>query len=493
MQQREVTLQEITFQMRHRQRPRTQIKYESTSCQDKQKMASQKGALAKLVRQLNEAHQDRDSLDAKLKQAEESLQRANNRIAQLSLPDSRKGSNVVPGVSRKVLESLTRENTELKDALKRVTENKNGPRLAMENRDLHEIIVTLRDDRDEKVKDIEKLVLSLTAIQDEDESTLTSQVASLTLKVRSLERNLRVNEVLVENLTARNEAVMKILQAPGGEKVVKVGDSRNKVENSVEEREVFGDLLAEAWDDDRQDEEIEKEIKETEAEMKRISGRGWDARQDEHGEMFRKKVEAKAGAMVNHDDDDGNDQALEAKIDKLVEELEREKQERERLQEELKKSAPPPPEDVPQQLNELQEALGAMKKERDELQTESELMKGQISSYEDEFKMERREKEKAMNDRRKLEAERDKCIEIHNRLQRDYANLKQKVMDEYGKPRKGYMPLSEPCCGPRPDAGQVRALPVPGHPMRVGELECPGCKKMFPHYLLEDHMRSCCQ
>ena len=171
-----------------------------------------------------------------------------------------------------------------------------------------------------------------------------------------------------------------------------------------------------------------------------------------------------------------------------------EKRERERLQEELKKSAQlPPQEGVPQQLNELQEALEAMKKERDDLQTESELMKGQISSYEDEFKMERREKEKAMDDRRKLETERNRCIEMHNRLQQDYVNLKQKVKEEFGRPRKGYMPLSEPCCGPRPDAGQVRPLPVPGRAARVGELGCPGCKKMFPHYLLEDHMRSCCQ
>ena len=235
-----------------------------------------------------------------------------------------------------------------------------------------------------KVKDIEKLVLSLTAIQEENESSLTSKVASLTLKVHKLERNLRVKEVLVKNLMERNEAAMKILKQPSDEKVVKVGDSLNKVESSVEEQEVFGDILAEASDDNREDEEIEREIRETEAEMKRISGRG---------EMVPKKMEVEAGAMVNPDEDE-DDQALEVKIDKLTEELEREKRERERLQEELKKSAPPPPESLPQHLNELQGALGATKKEQDELQTESELMKGQISSYEDEFKMERREKKR---------------------------------------------------------------------------------------------------
>ena len=316
-------------------------------------MTTQKSAIAKLVRQLNEAHQERDSLNAKWERSEELLARANDRIAQLSSSTGGKGSTVVPGVSRKVLESLTKENTKLKDALQHVTKRKNGPDLAVENKDLHEIIVTLRDERDEKVKDIEKLVLSLTAIQDENESSLPSQVSSLTLKVRKLERSLRVKEVLLKNLMERNEAAMKILKEPGDEKVVMVGDSRNKVESSVEEQEVFGDLLAEASDDDRQDEEFEREIRETEAEMKRISGRG---------ELVPMKMKVKAGAMVNPDEDE-DDQALEVKIDKLTEELEREKRERERLQEELKKSAPPPPESVPQHLNELQEALGAMTKE----------------------------------------------------------------------------------------------------------------------------------
>ena len=456
-------------------------------------MTSQKFAVSKLVRQLTEANQARDSLEAKWQRAEESLARANHRIAQLSSSTGDKGSTVVPGVSRKVLESLTKENTKLKKALEHVTKHKKGPDLAVENKDLHEIIVTLRDERDEKVKDIKQLVVSLTAIQEQDESSLSSQVARLTLKVHTLERNLRVKDVLVENLMERNEAAMKILKQPTGEKAVKVGDSRNEVESSAEEREVFGDLVTEASDDDRRDEEIERKMKEAEAEAERewILCQGRDAIVNERGAMVRKKMEVKAGAMVDHDEDE-IDQALEAKIDKLTEELEKEKRERERLQEELKRSAPSPPEDVPQQLNELQEALGAMKKERDELQTESELMKGQIASYEDDFKMERREKEKALNDRRKLEAERDRCIEIHNRLKMDYTNFKQKVRDEFGQPRRGYMPLSEPCCGPKPDAAQARPLQPAVRTMPVGELSCPGCKKTFPHNILDDHMRSCC-
>ena len=77
------------------------------------------------------------------------MARANDRIAQLSSSTGGKGSTVVPGVSRKVLESLTKENTKLKDALQHVTKRKIGPDLAVENKDLHEIIVSLRNQRDE--------------------------------------------------------------------------------------------------------------------------------------------------------------------------------------------------------------------------------------------------------------------------------------------------------------------------------------------------------
>ena len=73
-------------------------------------MTTQKSAIAKLVRQLNEAHQERDSLNAKWERSQELLARANDRIAQLSSPTGGKGSTVVPGVSRKVLESMTKEN-----------------------------------------------------------------------------------------------------------------------------------------------------------------------------------------------------------------------------------------------------------------------------------------------------------------------------------------------------------------------------------------------
>ena len=92
--------------------------------QGKQKIASQESALRNLVRQLNRSHQDRESLQAKCKQLEGSLARAENRIAQLSILTRCKGAIVTPGVSKRVLVGLTEKNTKLKLALEHVTERK---------------------------------------------------------------------------------------------------------------------------------------------------------------------------------------------------------------------------------------------------------------------------------------------------------------------------------------------------------------------------------
>ena len=78
-------------------------------------------------------------------------------------------------------------------------------------------------------------------------------------------------------------------------------------------------------------------------------------------------------------------------------------------------------------------------------------MKTQISGYEDEFKMERQEKEKAMKDRRELQADKANVIERHNKLQEDYNLFKQRVLRSHPKPLTCYKPLTEPCCRRAPD------------------------------------------
>ena len=442
-------------------------------------MATPVYPLRNLVDQLVKAREDRTSLEAKYDRLEGTLARAENRIAQLSPLNGGEGGIVTPGVSRKVLESLTKENTKLKEALEHLTQRKDGPNLVVENKDLHEIIVTLRDERDEKVKQVEQLLQSLSAVESKDPRSQSSQVARLTFEVTSLEKKLRVKDVLLQTLMERYEAAMKALQEGQGEKVVKVGDLKEQLGSAMKTGRELGDLFDRVWDGDGQEKEIARDIKETEANIKaHLVAHTRNDGKDGHVEMG-----------LNHDE---NEKALQTTIDKLNEELEKEKRERGRLQDELTKSAQPAQGGL-QQLNELQEALAVIQKERDELLTESEVMKTQISGYEDEFKMERQEKEKAMRERKKLEADKAQLVDFNYRLRKDYDLLKQRVpTNPFSPPPTGYRPPAEPCCRGGPDASQVRASPVARPRTRGNLLECPGCRKSFPHDELDHHMRACC-
>ena len=93
---------------------------------------------------------------------------------------------VLPGTSRKVLEALTAENTNLRAALENLSNRYgDGVDLAMENSHLHGIIMTLRDERDDKTMEVEELKRLLTAIEKEDMEALKEQNTCLTEKATS--------------------------------------------------------------------------------------------------------------------------------------------------------------------------------------------------------------------------------------------------------------------------------------------------------------------
>lgn len=94
---------------------------------DRKKMASKLTGVQNLGLQLQKKEQQIKSLEGKNERLEGSLARAENRITQLSLqlgnglPSGAQGAVVTPGVSKKVLEALTRDNTKLKQALEHLT------------------------------------------------------------------------------------------------------------------------------------------------------------------------------------------------------------------------------------------------------------------------------------------------------------------------------------------------------------------------------------
>ena len=94
---------------------------------DRKKMASKLTGVQNLGLQLQKKEQEIKTLREKNERLEGSLARAENRITQLSLQlgnglqSASQGAIVTPGVSKKVLEALTRDNTRLKQALEHLT------------------------------------------------------------------------------------------------------------------------------------------------------------------------------------------------------------------------------------------------------------------------------------------------------------------------------------------------------------------------------------
>ena len=106
---------------------------------EQEMMASKLAGVHILGEQLQKKDEENKKLKEKICRLETALARAENRIAQLSMQiqQSSDGAQsaraiVTPGVSKKVLEALTRENTKLRLTLDHMTtKNTNGAGLAV--------------------------------------------------------------------------------------------------------------------------------------------------------------------------------------------------------------------------------------------------------------------------------------------------------------------------------------------------------------------------
>ena len=308
---------------------------------------------------------------------------------------------------------------------------------------------------------------------------------------------LRCKQEFLETVMVENESLKKALQSVQGEPVAEVSDLKRELGRAVKGRaEIEGirEVMDRTWDDD---DEIEKLTEELRA-VKRGRSR-----------LREKSTQSQDVAEANGCEDDGQDENLRAQIEKLSEELRAARKDKDRPQHELTQ-----PKDanettterldgVRQQLSELQDTLSAVTKERDqwkascdELQTEHQLMQSALAGYEGDFKKEREEKVKALDNRKKLETRLKEVTEKHDRIQKDYSSLRQRLQTTYSQAKARWNPPAPPTYKSVTDADglQVSSAASPGRsPSRVNELQCPDCKKMFPCHLLEDHMRSCAE
>lgn len=492
-------------------------------CTERKKMASKLTGVQNLGLQLQKKELEVKALLEKNERLEGSLARAENRITQLSLltrngPQalSSQGAIVTPGVSKRVLEALTRENTKLKQALNHLT-NKGpiGVDLAVENRELHEIIMTLRDERDMKVNEVKELQKMLSAVENDNTEALRNQVLTLTAQVTKQERNLNAKQVFCETIVTENEAIKAELQSLKDDRILKVRDMKKEL----------GDLIR------------------TQPEVREIMNQVYD---NQDGEV----QESAPSEEVNK---------LAEDRQKLLEELQTTKEENDRLQDELNKSL----EELTnykdiieihnvqqlshqeelerrnQQLHELQHKtevlarrLDEKEKQLNEQQEEVKLMQDALTGYENDFKMERGEKQKALLDLEKMSRGRDHVIQSYEQLKKEHIGLRQNIERMYSQAQAQQQqsqavykrqtsgrsctkqmqqqqshvlrprPYGLEACadGPGDDFTDSPILPpketTPPNrllylPNQGSQLQCPNCRKLFPHDLLENHMRDC--
>ena len=492
--------------------------------QNKQWIERNKG-LVHLANQLHDTIHEVASLEAQNRRLKESLTRAENRIAQLSLmasnENSSRGAIVTPGVSKKILECLSRENTRLRGVVKQMTAraSEDAIDLATENCDLHDVIVKLRDDRDGKRQEIQELEKLLHNIQGENVDELKHQNMHLVHKVTELSKKLDIKQVFCETIVTENETLKRTMQSSEGKKTVYVREVKSVIGKSLAAREV----MSQVWDEKGNGSDKESDNDDLEEKQ---NGGVWgedgddvddDDDDDDHsktlrGEDMEKLIEKEKGLRMESDAAGLRQQVrdLQRRVERqhdletaLTAEIEQAKQERNALQQEK--------EQLQEQTNQMGQIIGdrdaevknlkgevnglrtnlskaisageILQKELDESRDENKLMQGALVTYENDFKRECDEKRDTMHQLQEMKARLEHEMDKHAELRGRYLELMQRVSSSLSACRARVYPneTSLPDT-PQPPRRSVRS---------VNELQCSVCHRMFPHYLLENHMRDC--
>lgn len=109
---------------------------------------------------------------------------------------------------------------------------------AQENRDLHEIIMTLRDERDLKSNEVKELKLALDATKDPNTEVLKNQVVRLTALVTKLERNLNAKQVFCETVVTENESLKNDLQSLKDDRILQLREMKKELGQHTRSPEV---------------------------------------------------------------------------------------------------------------------------------------------------------------------------------------------------------------------------------------------------------------
>ena len=513
-----------------------------------------------LARQLQDKKAEVNSVTEKLERTQETLSRAENRITQLSLileknGVSSQGAIVTPGVSKKILEALTRENAKLRSNLERFSnEHGNGVDLAAENAELHEIIMKLRGERNDGKREVKELKRLLTAIQDGDTDALKEQNSRLTREVTKLQRQLEAKQVFCELIVLENESMKEKLHSDKGEKVVNVGRLKEVIGSVAEAHADVGDILKCVWDDagaagrDERDarhedaretvedgqvaegmaqledakrktnrlgkESVKQSALEDKTEMLRNKLTEMEEEQDLlRGELEKAMTESKENAKLV--------EGLRKKLSTLQEDIFQTTRQRDDFEAQLKevqdelqqtqlvltsyvkkeREAAGDPEAMKrvvecerEKVAKLQMDILQTTKQRDEFQAKLQEVQDELQLAQMALKSYEDDFKKERQEKLKTAGDLEATKKANRRLAGDCERFQKNYLDLTHRIHQGYSSTTTRAGAfrPRTECRQsIQASPSKPRVPASNELQCPNCQGLFPSHLLDDHMRAC--
>ena len=513
-----------------------------------------------LARQLQDKKAEVNSVTEKLERTQETLSRAENRITQLSLileknGVSSQGAIVTPGVSKKILEALTRENTKLRSNLERFSnEHGNGVDLAAENAELHEIIMKLRGERNDGKREVKELKRLLTAIQDGDTDALKEQNSRLTREVTKLQRQLEAKQVFCELIVSENESMKEKLHSDKGEKVVNVGRLKEVIGSVAEAHADVGDILKCVWDDagaagrderDARDEDARETVedgqvaegmaqledakrktnrlgkelvKQSALEDKTEMSRNKLTEMEEEQDLLRGELEK---AMTESKENAKLVEGLRKKLSTLQEDIFQTTRQRDDFEAQLKevqdelqqthlaltsyvkkeREAAGDPEAMKrvvecerEKVAKLQMDILQTTKQRDEFQAKLQEVQDELQLAQMALKSYEDDFKKERQEKLKTAGDLEATKKANRRLAGDCERFQKNYLDLTHRIHQGYSSTTTRAGAfrPRTECRQsIQASPSKPRVPASNELQCPNCQGLFPSHLLDDHMRAC--
>ena len=116
--------------------------------------------------------------------------------------------------------------------------------------------MTLRDERDMKINEVNELKNLLGAVRDENTEFLQNQVLRLTAQTTKLERNLNAKQGFLETIVTENETLKTELQTLKDEKIIRVQDLKKGLGDLARSQPEVRQIMNQVYDNEDGNSEV---------------------------------------------------------------------------------------------------------------------------------------------------------------------------------------------------------------------------------------------